>query len=573
MFLDCARARDPEFAADEADLVHVLAVCRRLDGLPLALELAAARVGLLAPAELAARLDRALVVLTGGARDAPERQRTLRATIEWSTRLLSDTERAAFARMAVFPAGSTVGVAERVTGASLDTLDALVAKQLLARRGGRLVMLETVREYARERLAEDPERDNLTERLAHWAAAFAQEATSHLVRADRAVWLATLEAEVPNLLAALSMTLDAQRAELALGLVVAISEYWWRSNRGEDGLHWIEAVLPSTTAGAPRARATCLLYRARLVGARQTERFRADLEASLELFRTCDDIAAVAACVGHLAIAEYWIGNDERAWVHRDEALRLAERVLGETTGASSFADEALVSAASIPAPSWEGTQDTARRVASHLRRSGHLVGLGQVGSVTGYFAITQRRYRDALGWLEDGLEAARRLEDLTLVYLVLGNQGLARLFLDDLDDAEQAFRAGLALCRRAGCEDIFAEPLLGLAAVAARRDDIERAAILHGAAIGRDEGSRSSEERTIWSRLTDEIIAPTRDRHAGRWERAVGKSSPGTWCKRSRSCSSLRVVAQAGWSSRTSSSLGRWGRSSRSGPIDAADR
>ena len=143
-------------------------ICRRLDGLPLALELAAARLGLLSAPELAARLDRALAVLVGGARDAPERQRTLRATIDWSYRLLTPEERSAFAHMAVFAGGATVTAAETVTGASLDTLDSLVAKQLLARRDERLLMLETVREYALERLAEDPNRDAVQERLATW---------------------------------------------------------------------------------------------------------------------------------------------------------------------------------------------------------------------------------------------------------------------------------------------------------------------------------------------------------------------------------------------------------------------
>jgi predicted ATPase len=117
MFVDSAQARDPEFALDDDNAPHVREICRRLDGLPLALELAAARVGLLPPAELATRLDHALAVLTSGARDAPDRQRTLRATIDWSHDLLTDTERQAFARIAAFPAGASLAAAELVTGA------------------------------------------------------------------------------------------------------------------------------------------------------------------------------------------------------------------------------------------------------------------------------------------------------------------------------------------------------------------------------------------------------------------------------------------------------------------------
>jgi predicted ATPase len=160
MFCDRARARDPDFSLDEGTAPHVREICCRLDGLPLALELAAARVALLSPGELAARLDRALSVLTGGASDAPERHRTLR--IDWSYRLLTNAERRAFAHLAVFSAGATVTATESVTAASLDSLDSLVAKQLLVRRDDRLLMLETVREYALEQLAEDPDSEDWT---------------------------------------------------------------------------------------------------------------------------------------------------------------------------------------------------------------------------------------------------------------------------------------------------------------------------------------------------------------------------------------------------------------------------
>jgi predicted ATPase/DNA-binding SARP family transcriptional activator len=168
MFCDRARARDPDFALDDSNAQDVSEVCRRLDGLPLALELAAARIGSLAPAELAERLDGALSVLVSGARDAPERQRTLRATIDWSYGLLSHDERAAFAHMAVFANGATMATAEHVTGTSLNTLDALVAKQMLVRRNQRVIMLETVREFAFEKLGADHDADETYRRLAAW---------------------------------------------------------------------------------------------------------------------------------------------------------------------------------------------------------------------------------------------------------------------------------------------------------------------------------------------------------------------------------------------------------------------
>ena len=224
MFCDRARARDPAFTLDEFSAPPVCEICRRLDGMPLALELAAARCGLLSPPELAARLDDALTVLVGGARDAPSRQRTLRATIDWSYDLLTSEERSAFAHLAVFAGGATVPAAEAVTGASLDILDSLVAKQLLGSHDKRLLMLETVREYALERLAESPRREAVQERFATWCLDFLREATAHLARADRAPWLATLDAELPNALAALSSALEQHDAELALQLVDALGD-------------------------------------------------------------------------------------------------------------------------------------------------------------------------------------------------------------------------------------------------------------------------------------------------------------------------------------------------------------
>ena len=157
LFCERARAHDPDFAFGAGNAEAVAQICRRVDGLPLAIELAAARCGLLSPAEIATRLHGALDGLGAGARDAPARQQTLRATLDWSHALLSDDEKARFARFAVFAGGATVQAAETITGADIDTLERLVAKSLLVRQreahaATRLVMLETVRTYAAERL-------------------------------------------------------------------------------------------------------------------------------------------------------------------------------------------------------------------------------------------------------------------------------------------------------------------------------------------------------------------------------------------------------------------------------------
>ena len=514
MFCDRVRARNPEFAVDQVNAPYVAEICHRLDGLPLALELAAARVGLLSPAELAARLDDGLGVLSHGARDAPERHRTLRAAIDWSVQLLTEPERSAFAHMAVFPGGATVAVAESVTGASLDTLDSLLAKQLLVRRDDRLVMLETVREYAHERLAEDPAGGALQHRLATWCLGFAREATPHLVTADRGLWLARLDAELPNLLAALARALEDQRAELALQLVNELGTYWWLTAQWESGLPRIEAALEQASEASPQARAHTLLCRARLTGIRQTPRYVADLSAALDLFRACDDLGGIAACLAHLADAEAWVDHREHADELLEEAQAFAERAHDERAVAVVLTTSALA------ATDYEDAARRSRSAIEHLRRIGNLYEVAHLCNWTGYMAIEELRYDEALAWLSEGLDAARPLGHLNFVFLLNGNEGLARLFLDEVDNAAQAFSEALAVCRAAGCEDIVDETLLGMAAVAACHGDLARAAYLSGAAKGHQTASRGRGEDAMWARLSEMLRAPRERYGRENWER-----------------------------------------------------
>jgi predicted ATPase len=197
MFFDRAGARDPAFAITPENARAIAMICRRLDGLPLALELAAARMGLLSADELAAGLDDALGLLVGGARDAPDRQQTLRATLDWSHRLLDDDEQQAFARLAAFAGGATLDAALEVTEAELTTLESLAAKQLITRSGNRLAMLKPIRQYAAERLDVAAQR-----RHAPFYEKLAKAVGSRLDRAGRASDLAVIVAEADNLCAA-----------------------------------------------------------------------------------------------------------------------------------------------------------------------------------------------------------------------------------------------------------------------------------------------------------------------------------------------------------------------------------
>ncbi|MDP8931507.1 MAG: adenylate/guanylate cyclase domain-containing protein [Actinomycetota bacterium] len=257
LFVERARAVAPGFQPPAA----VGEICRRLDRLPLAIELAAARVALLDPDELLARLDRRLPLLASGSRDAPARQRTLRATIEWSYDLLKPEEQELFRRIAVFQGSFSLGAAEAVCGADLDALESLVVKNLLRRWGsGRLGMLDTIREYALERLDESPEVDDIRRRHAGFFLAVADSANLSAEklagggqRHDVAI------AEQDNIRGALTWALAS--GSVALGVELAtLLEQFWVMNDPREGMRWFGALLerPEAETVAPDLRAHAL---------------------------------------------------------------------------------------------------------------------------------------------------------------------------------------------------------------------------------------------------------------------------------------------------------------------------
>ena len=245
LFVERARSHDRSFALTEGNAGAVAEICRHLDGLPLAIELAAARTTVLDPAQLNARLADALEALGGGPRDAPDRQLTLRATIDWSHRLLDEAEADAFARFVVFAGGATTEAAQDVTGADIDALQGLVDKQLLRRHdvvsGPRLWMLETVREYAGERLGANSSAPEVYERHCRHYLALAERAEPELFTRGEPVWLGLLEAEIENLRAALDWSLRRGSPTPGLRLAGLLAKYWEISNRSAEGLEWLEA--------------------------------------------------------------------------------------------------------------------------------------------------------------------------------------------------------------------------------------------------------------------------------------------------------------------------------------------
>jgi predicted ATPase/class 3 adenylate cyclase len=255
LFVERARALGRVIEADAT----LEAICRRLDGLPLAVELAAARVRFVDPTTLLERLERALPLLTDGARDAPERQRTLRATMEWSYELLEGDARRLLAAVSVFAGSFSLNAAETVCDAELDLLAALAEMSLLKPIGGsRFLMLETIREFGLEKLDELSARDVLRSRHADFYLGIAEEGEPALTGAEDREWLGRLDPDRDNFRAAFVFAQEQGRPELALRLVSALRWYWSARGRIAELRRWLEEALEQAGDALPEQRADAL---------------------------------------------------------------------------------------------------------------------------------------------------------------------------------------------------------------------------------------------------------------------------------------------------------------------------
>ena len=266
-------------------------ICRRLDGLPLALELAAARVAVLDPDALLSRLEHSLPVLTYGARDAPERQRTLRATLDWSYELLGQEEQTHFARLAVFAGSFDAESAEAVSGVGLNALQSLVEKSLVRHwGGGRFGMLETVHEFAAEHLADLPDQDEVQRLHAEHFLALAEAAWPELRGPTQGTWLDRFEAEQDNFRAALTWSANSGRLDLTCRLAAGFAPFWATRGSFAEARTWTEATLRARESLAPEHRARYAQWAAFVAyGNGEPDRAWALFEEALALSRARGD--------------------------------------------------------------------------------------------------------------------------------------------------------------------------------------------------------------------------------------------------------------------------------------------
>jgi predicted ATPase/DNA-binding SARP family transcriptional activator len=333
LFMQCARAVKPDFSGDG----EVERICQHLDRMPLAIELAAARVGVLTASEILERLEhhQGMSLLTGGARDLPERQQTLRATLEWSHSLLEAHEQRVFARLAVFEGGFSLAAASEVCGADLDMVASLHDKSLLVKRSEgdshRFAMLETVRDFALECLDESSERDRVSRAHAEYFLALV-EAGDPEIRAGRDVpiWLARFDDEHSNLVCALAYARSKGDFELELRLAASAARFWFLRSRLSEGRALLEGALERAGDASPATRAMAFNGVGALTMAQGDYRAaHGFFKEALVLFRGLDDRAAAARMLSNLGSIEAIEGNLDGAVPLHEEAVVLL-RDLGD---------------------------------------------------------------------------------------------------------------------------------------------------------------------------------------------------------------------------------------------------
>ena len=493
LFIERAQAARADFSITNENAPAVAEICARLDGLPLAIELAAARVKLLPPRAMLGRLGRRLKLLRGGARDLPERQRTLRGAIEWSHTLLDEGEKTLFARMAIFSGGRTLGAIEAVCDAEGDLpadafegVSSLLDKSLLTQEEGpegepRFVMLETIHEFAREKLQESGEAGEIGRAHTRYFLAMAEEAEPELTGAEQVPWMDRLEAEHDNLRAALSRSLEAGDAESALRIGGAVWRFWNVRGYLSEGRRWLESGLSVGEASPVGVRAGASLglgYLALMQGA--YTHAAESLQRSLSLYREAKDRRGEAYALCFLG----WIAAD-RYELDRAEGLLEESLALSRVAGTARDVSVALNALAMLKV--YRGEYERARAMQEECLRLAREAGDVQIIAVLTYnlglTAAMTGEYEWAKAAYEEAQELFREVGDRDMAALANGRLGFLALSRDDPDRAEElCVEAIRELHERARIPGLdFALDVL--AGVAAARAEIRRAARLWGAA------------------------------------------------------------------------------------------
>lgn len=487
LFVERAGAVRPDFTITDANARPVAELCRRLEGLPLAIELAAARIKLFSPQEMLDRLGERLDLLTGGPRDRPARHQTLRQAIAWSYDLLDRQEQAFFRRMAVFVDGCTLEAAEAVTTAHepiqrdvVDAVEGLVDRNLLRREDGpdgrsRYVMLEMIRAFGLEQLEDHREVETTREAHANYFLSLAETAKPNLTGPTQGEWLDRLEAEHDNFRAALSWAEEEGRAQMGLRLGAALWRFWVVRDRLREGCQRLERLLEHPEAQSPTpARASALNAAGTLLHELSDfHEARGRLEESLSICRETGDRQGMATALNNLGWVASQTGNFDSAEARSKEALSLC-RDLGATRDVSlSLNNLGWVAM-------FRGEFDRARALyqdSLDLRREGKDK-RGSAFALTnlGWAECYRGNYARASDLLQEALEILERLDDNQLIAWNYDVRALVSNAVGDLVHAAAAATESVGLWREVGNKEGLAHALCTLARVRIDQGDLESA-------------------------------------------------------------------------------------------------
>ena len=494
LFTARALAVDPSFSATAA----TAELCTRLDDLPLAIELAAGRTGLFSTDELLERLSQRLDLLHG-VREADPRQQTLRATIEWSYDLLPAAEKRLFDSLSLFAGGCTFEAAEVVCGADADTLQSLIDKSLVRKRatgeGSRYWMLETIREFALERLEAGGAAPRLQHLHAEHYLALAEREWPELRGQMQAAALRRLEREHANLRAAIAWACAQGQAELALRLAAFLWRFWWVRGLLSEGRRWLSEVLALHVEGLEDVRATVLEGSAALAwGQADTEAAETHAEGALELFRHIDDKRGVARALNHLGLVSQERGAYERARAFFEESGTLA-RELGNERGYAvsvvNLGGLALIEADYARAR--ELSELGLRLHREHHSRDGEAISRLNLG----FAALEEGDASEARKQLEESSELFRELGFTE--YLAFALEGLAGLAAASDAPVEAARLLGRAEALREAAAASLGpfERRLHETTLAAVQEHLDAAALAEAWREGRADADQAAEEAT----------------------------------------------------------------------------
>ena len=437
LFISRAQAANASFDLSEQNAAAVAELCARLEGLPLAIELAAARTKLLSPSTLLTRLTNRLALLTGGRRDAPQHQQTLRMTFDWSYDLLEPDAQQLFARLGVFSGGWTLGAAEEICDATLEELGTLVDESLVRRREERFSMLEIVREYARERLGDDAD---LRRRHLAYFVALAREAEPELTDGDQPTWFARIEDELHNIREALSFALETGDASAALQLVVGIRRFWQIHGHLAEGRDALAAALALTPDEPSELRSQALNMAGILAGEQgDFDAARASFNAALDDARAVGATRAISSTLVNLGNLAFFGGNLEAA-------------------------------------------SELYRESIEHFRSLGDLRGEALANENLGLMALTADDIPQAVTWLTAAVDLARVGGDDREISAASRSLAAALLEFEKAAEAEDLLEESLDVARRLGDAHGIAVSLETFAGLAATAGEAERAATLFGA-------------------------------------------------------------------------------------------